>query len=96
MLDFLNNFQLTCFADFGSAWNGPSPLSEKNQFNYDVIETGQLTITVDRQRNPFVGGFGFGTRSRLFGYFVRTDWAWGVEDGNILPSILYISLGLDF
>ena len=94
--DFLNNFQLTCFADFGSAWNGPSPLSEKNQFNYDVIETGQLTITVDRQRNPFVGGFGFGTRSRLFGYFVRTDWAWGVEDGNILPSILYISLGLDF
>ena len=48
------------------------------------------------KKNPFVGGFGFGARSRLFGYFLRADWAWGVEDGYVLPHILYISLGLDF
>jgi len=94
--DFLANFQLVTFADFGTAWNGATPFSKENQFNFEVIENGPITITIDNQKNPFVGGFGFGARSRLFGYFVRADWAWGVEDGYVLPNILYISLGLDF
>lgn len=37
-------------------------------------------ITVREQRQPFVGGFGFGARARLLGYFIRADYAWGVED----------------
>ena len=94
--DFLSNFQITSFADFGTAWNGTSLLSGKNQINYEVIENGPVTYTIDKQKNLFVGGFGFGVRSRLLGYFLRIDWAWGVEDGYILPNILYISLGLDF
>ncbi|MBC8266328.1 MAG: PD40 domain-containing protein [Flavobacteriales bacterium] len=94
--DFINNFQIITFADFGTAWNGSSPFAKGNQFNFEVIENGPVTITIDKQKNPFVGGFGFGARSRLFGYFLRADWAWGVEDGYILPNILYISLGLDF
>ena len=94
--DFINNFQIVTFADFGTTWNGLTPFSKENQINYEVIENGPVTITIDKQKNPFVGGFGFGARSRLFGYFLRADWAWGVEDGYVLPSILYISLGLDF
>ena len=94
--DFINNFQIVTFADFGTAWNGLTPFSKENQINYEIIENGPVTITIDKQKNPFVGGFGFGARSRLFGYFLRADWAWGVEDGYVLPSILYISLGLDF
>lgn len=94
--DFINNFQIVTFADYGTAWNGGTPFSKENQINYEVIENGPVTITIDRQKNPFVGGFGVGARSRLFGYFVRADWAWGVEDGYLLPNILYISLGLDF
>ena len=94
--DFINNFQIVTFADFGTAWNGLTPFSKDNQINYEIIENGPITITIDKQKNPFVGGFGFGARSRLFGYFLRADWAWGVEDSYVLPSILYISLGLDF
>ncbi|MEE2700215.1 MAG: hypothetical protein VYD71_02495 [Bacteroidota bacterium] len=94
--DFIENFQIVTFADFGAAWNGSTPFSKQNQINYEVIENGPITISIDRQKNPFVGGFGFGARSRLFGYFVRADWAWGVEDSYMLPNILYISLGLDF
>jgi len=30
------------------------------------------------------------------GYFVRADWAWGVENGIILPSVFYFSLSTDF
>ncbi len=94
--DLINNFQIVTFADFGTAWNGLTPFSKDNQINYEIIENGPVTITIDKQKNPFVGGFGFGARTRLFGYFLRADWAWGVEDNYVLPSILYISLGLDF
>jgi hypothetical protein len=30
------------------------------------------------------------------GYFVRLDWAWGIEDNKILDRIFYFSLSLDF
>ena len=94
--DVINNFQILTFLDFGTAWTGNSPFASNNQINYEVIENGPVTITLDRQKDPFIAGFGFGVRSRLFGYFLRADWAWGLEDGYILPNILYISLGLDF
>jgi len=32
----------------------------------------------------------------LFGYFTRFDWAWGVENQEILPPIFYFSFNLDF
>ena len=41
-------------------------------------------------------GYGFGLRSRILGYFVRADWAWGVDDGVVLPAVFYFSLSLDF
>ncbi len=94
--DFLNNFQLLAFGDVGSAWTGPSPFSPENAFNTTVIRTGDLTIELENNRNPIIFGYGFGVRSRLFGYFVRADWAWGVDDGITLPSVFYISLALDF
>ena len=48
------------------------------------------------EHDPLVGGFGFGLRSRILGYFLRADWAWGVEDGEVLPYKFYLSLALDF
>ncbi len=94
--DVINNFQILTFLDFGTAWSGNSPFASNNQINYEVIENGPVTITLDKQKDPFIAGFGFGVRSRIFGYFLRADWAWGIEDGYLLPNILYISLGLDF
>lgn len=94
--DFLENFQIIGFGDIGSAWTGPGPYSEENSFNNQVIETGNLTIEVKNNRDPVVYGYGFGLRSRLLGYFVRVDWAWGVDDGVVLDSVFYLSLALDF
>jgi len=35
-------------------------------------------------------------RTTLLGYFVRADWAWGVEDGvSKKRPIFYLSLSLD-
>lgn len=94
--DFLNNFQIIGFTDVGTAWNGPTPWSEENALNSKVITTGNLTIIVDRQTNPLVAGYGLGLRSRILGYFVRADWAWGIQDGIILNPIFYLSLSTDF
>ncbi len=94
--DFLENFQVIGFTDVGSAWTGPNPFSPENSFNNTVIESGDLRIEIENNRNPVVVGYGFGLRSRLLGYFVRVDWAWGIDDGIRLPAVFYISLAMDF
>ncbi len=64
--------------------------------NKKVIFQQPFLVTITSQNEPIVGGFGFGLRSRLLGYFLRADWAWGVENREILPYRFYFSLGLDF
>jgi len=94
--DFLNNLQLIGFADVGTAWSGPTPWNERNHLNREVIENGPITVIIDKGNEPLVAGFGFGVRSRLLGYFVRLDWAWGIENDVLLPRVFYLSLSLDF
>jgi len=94
--NFLNDFQVITFGDLGTAWTGPNPWSEQNALYTMVIEQGPIRMTVKRQVEPLVGGFGFGLRSSIWGYFIRGDWAWGVEDGSVGPMVFYLSLVLDF
>jgi hypothetical protein len=94
--DFVENFQVVGFFDAGSAWTGNSPYSDENAFNRTVLEQNPVTVTVDNNREPVIYGYGFGLRSRVLGYFVRADWAWGVDDGRVLPRVFYLSLNLDF
>ncbi|MCX6224208.1 MAG: hypothetical protein NTV01_05580, partial [Bacteroidia bacterium] len=94
--DFLNNFQIVGFFDIGTAWSGPTPWDKRNHLNRKVITNGPLVIVIDKGNEPIVSGFGFGLRSRLLGYFVRADWAWGIENYALLPRIFYLSLSLDF
>jgi hypothetical protein len=94
--DFINNFQIIGFGDVGTAWNGVSPYSEDNTLNTEIIYSNPFIITLKNQKEPIIGGYGFGLRSRLLGYFVRADWAWGVEDGVVMPRVFYLSLSLDF
>ncbi len=93
---FLNNFQVVGFADVGAAWNGLHPFTDENAWNREVITNGPMTITLDANRDPIVGGYGVGVRSQLLGYFIRLDWAWGVENLKVQPRMFYLSLSLDF
>jgi hypothetical protein len=93
---FLNNFQLVGFADIGSAWSGLHPFTDQNAWNEEVITNGPITITLDANRDPIVAGYGAGVRSRVLGYFIRLDWAWGVENWQVQPRMFYLSLSLDF
>lgn len=95
--DFLNNFQVVPFFDIGSAWVGNNPYSDDNTFNQKLYVNGPITARVINVRDPIVAGFGGGLRSKLFGYFVRFDTAWGIQDGEVASKPLYyLSLSLDF
>jgi hypothetical protein len=94
--EILNNFQVVGFADVGSAWQGLNPLSDENTYYTKTINSPPLDITVKVQKDPLIAGYGVGFRSTLFGYFLRFDWAWGIEDQVVQPKIFYFSLGLDF
>ena len=94
--DFLNNFQIVAFGDVGTAWAGTDPYADENSLYTKVIRDGSLYIIVHEQKEPLIGGFGFGARTRLFGYFLRGDLAWGVEDRVIKKPIFYFSMSLDF
>lgn len=92
---FLRNLQLTQFVDLGTAWNGPISKVERPNAIYGTppiqvnIKTGGV--------GPFVGGYGFGTRSTVFGYFLRVDTGWpmgGKPFGG--KPMWYFALGLDF
>lgn len=93
---FLRNFQLVQFVDLGSAWNGTYNKIKRPELVY--VNTDQ-DVTVKLRAGgigPFVGGYGFGARSMLFGYFVRVDAGWPM---NVLFSgkpIWYLALGIDF
>lgn len=94
--EFLNNFMVVGFTDIGSAWQGLNPLADENIYYTRTIYNPPLNITVKVQKDPLIAGYGFGLRSTLFGYFLRADWAWGIEDQVKQPRVFYISLSLDF
>jgi len=94
--NFLNSLQVVGFGDMGTAWSGKSPWTGENGYDIEKITNGPVTVTLDANRQPIVAGFGAGLRAQLFGYFIRTDWAWGVENNYLLPRIFYLSFSLDF
>ncbi|MBM3404510.1 MAG: hypothetical protein FJY10_06435 [Bacteroidetes bacterium] len=94
--DFLNTLQIVAFGDIGTAWSGSNPFASDNVLYSRFYRRGPMFIRVETRKDPLVGGFGGGLRSRLFGYFIRGDLAWGVEDGRIRKPIFYLSLSLDF
>lgn len=94
--DFIQNFQVVAFGDAGMAWYGANPYSEENVLNKNVFPGNPITLTIYNQKEPIVGGFGLGLRSRLLGYFVRVDFAWGVDDKKVQKGMTYLSLSTDF
>ena len=94
--NFLNSLQVVGFGDIGTAWTGRSPWDADNAYDTEVIRNGPIVVYLDTNRDPIVAGFGAGLRAMLMGYFVRADFAWGIENKYILPRVFYLSFSLDF
>lgn len=104
---FIRNFQLVQFIDLGTAWNGgPNKISRPTVFYSPFIETpngntqdptNPVVIKLKPGGiGPFAGGYGFGVRSTLLGYFVKLDAAWPMSLFFQGKPILYLALGFDF
>lgn len=102
--DFFNNLQVIGFTDLGMAWTGWNPLSDENTQNTKVYyyndASGQggtgIIVTVIDNKNPLVGGVGFGLRTRLLGYFVRLDFGWGIDNKKVTNKMTALSFTTDF
>ena len=95
--NFIKDFQIIAFGDLGTAWTGWNPYSPNNSLFNSHITDGNLNITVTEMKEPVVGGIGLGLRTTIFGYFIRGDVAWGIEDGKISKKPqFYLSFNLDF
>lgn len=94
--EFIRHFQVIGFYDVGSAWTGRTPYSNESTFNTNSVTQNPVTVTVSSNREPIIMGYGFGLRSKVLGYFMRADWAWGIDDNQVLPRVFYLSLNMDF
>lgn len=91
---FLRNFQVVQFFDLGTAWNGAYSKIERPNVLY---QSAPVTIKVKAGGiGPFAGGYGFGARSTLLGYFMRVDAAWEMNGFFKGKPQWYFAMGLDF
>jgi hypothetical protein len=91
---FIRNFQVIQFFDFGTAWNGGYGKIKRPEVDYGTTPV-QVKIKAGGL-GPFAGGYGFGARSTLLGYFVKLDAGWPMNVFFKGKPILYLALGLDF
>lgn len=91
---FLRNFQLVQFFDLGTAWNG-----KFNKLSRPTLIVPGDPVSVKFKAGgigPFAGGYGFGARSTLLGYFLKFDAAWQMNSFFKGKPIYYLAIGLDF
>ncbi|MGN6618972.1 MAG: hypothetical protein ACTHJ5_17485 [Ilyomonas sp.] len=95
---FVRNFQLVQFFDFGTAWAGSVKNIERPTAIYGPESPNNPVIVRLRAGGlgPFAGGYGFGARSTLLGYFVKLDAGWPMNGLFRGKPLWYFALGLDF
>ncbi len=93
---FLRNFQLVQFIDMGSAWNGSYGSIKRPEIIYPNTD-GSTEIRIRAGGiGPFVGGYGFGARSMLLGYFMKLDAGWDMSGFFRGKPLVYFAIGVDF
>lgn len=93
--NFLRNFQLISFVDIGSVWTGKPPFINGNPITRTFKE-GVFEAEIVKFQNPWLGGFGYGLRTVIGGYYLKVDAARPYLDGEVGSYRFYFTLGLDF
>ncbi|MDO6433910.1 hypothetical protein Q4E93_25105 [Flavitalea sp. BT771] len=97
---FLRNFQLVQFFDLGSAWNGAYGGLSRPTLEIpsgDPVPPAALNVRLKAGGiGPFAGGYGFGARSTLLGYFLRFDAGWQMNTFFGGKPVMNVSMGVDF
>lgn len=92
---FLRNLQLMTFIDIGTAWNQKLSFKDANYTTY-TSEDGITVRIKEGFLGPFVGGYGFGARTTLLGYFLRVDAGWPMTGFFRGKPQVTLAMGVDF
>jgi hypothetical protein len=101
---FLRNFMVTQFIDLGTASNGLGDwkrptiqYTDRNASDPSSVAATPIDLyTKSPGIGPFMGGYGFGIRSTLLGYFLKLDAGWPMGGFFQGSPKWYFSLGFDF
>ena len=96
---FVRNFQLVQFIDLGTAWAGGIENIKRPTYIYGPNDSRESPIVFKIKAGgigPFVGGYGFGARTTLLGYFIKVDAGWPMIGLFRGKPIWYFALGFDF
>ncbi|MET0391563.1 MAG: hypothetical protein ABW019_00425 [Chitinophagaceae bacterium] len=94
---FLRNFQVTQFIDLGTAWEGGLKAIRRPQTIYSSSDPNAPVVRLKAGGvGPLAGGYGFGARSTLLGYFLRVDAAWEMNGLFRGKPMWYFAMGFDF
>ena len=95
---FLRNFELVQFIDLGTAWNGKyNGISRPTEVYPSPDQNNPVTVRIDAGGlGPFAGGYGFGIRSTVLGYFLKLDTGWPMKGIFKGAPVWYFAMGFDF
>jgi hypothetical protein len=99
--NFFRNLQLTGFYDIGSSWTGAVPFNNQNNGRVRRVPESYSSgnpfqVEIQEYLNPWLYSYGFGFRSMIFGYYLKFDLAWPVENYTVRNPRPYITFGFDF
>jgi len=93
---FFRNMQFVGFYDMGTSWSGAPPFSSKTSVSYKVVKEGAFQAQIKDYLNPWIYSYGAGVRTVLFGYYVKFDLAWPVQNYEVQKPRAFLTLGFDF
>lgn len=96
--DFFSNINLRTFVDASTSFYGSNIFDNVNVLNRSIVstETGSIIVNVNGFKNPFLGSFGVGLGSQIFGYTVSLDAALGYESQVFNEPMLHLNIGHQF
>lgn len=94
--NFLRNMQFVAFYDIGSSWSGKPPFTSNGTFSYTIIRENPFVIETKNFLNPWLYSYGVGARTMMFGYYMKCDVAWPVENFEVSKPRVFVTLGFDF
>lgn len=93
---FLRNFQIIGFYDVGTVWNTTFPYKTGKGTLIKTYEASQFRAEIQSFQNPWLASYGMGIRTVFLSYYVKVDVAKPIQDFELGPTRVYVSIGLDF
>ncbi|MBX2957529.1 MAG: translocation protein TolB [Cyclobacteriaceae bacterium] len=94
--NFFRNLQFIGFYDIGTSWSGADPFSSGKSVRIDRIKNGPFEVDIKNFLNPWLYSYGLGMRTVMFGYYMKFDLAWPVENYTVGNPQFLFTLGFDF